>query len=208
MENYNFCYNYGFLADWLKANPKIKRYTVLENLDMSDYRTFQNWVEGLTMMPITQMMKFCNRYNVPVTAFFFDENADGTSIYSAIHDDAMTEPAGGWPDSQRKVGIKVCDPRTKIHYVTNLPAYIKDPKTQCADKETAEDDDKAAREQEKETSKEERMRYLDIIEQQNKKLLQLLEEVNTLREKLSQAERDDKRRNYGFVAEEEEKGHD
>ena len=123
--SHNFCYNYSFLSDWMKVNPHIKRMDLLNTLEMCDYGTLAKWLNGVTMMPLTQIMKFCNRYNVPITAFFYDELADDNSVFSPLHIDAMIEPANGWPDSNRKAGIKVCDPRSTEHIVSNLPKYVR-----------------------------------------------------------------------------------
>ena len=79
--SHNFCYNYSFLSDWMKANPHIKRMDLLNTLEMCDYGTLAKWLNGVTMMPLTQIMKFCNRYNVPITAFFYDELADDNSVF-------------------------------------------------------------------------------------------------------------------------------
>lgn len=62
---------------------------------------------------------------MPITAFFYDELADDNSVFSPLHIDAMIEPANGWPDSNRKAGIKVCDPRSTEHIVSNLPKYVR-----------------------------------------------------------------------------------
>ena len=32
MKVYNFVYNYGFLSDWMKANPEIKRGEILRSI--------------------------------------------------------------------------------------------------------------------------------------------------------------------------------
>lgn len=174
MDKHNFCYNYGFLADWLKANSK-KRYDVLKEMGMSDYKTLQNWIEGETMMPLAQLMKFCNLYNVPITAFFFDELADEDSIFSQIPVNAQIEPAGGWPDQKRKAGIKVCDPRTDIHMDSNLPAYVK---TSGSTKTIS--DNATEQETEDTMSTAERMRYIDIIEKQNNMIRDLTKENQSL----------------------------
>lgn len=172
MKNHNFCYNYGFLADWLNANPKIKRYELLHSLDMSDYRTLQNWMEGLTMMPLMQMMKFCNLYNVPITAFFYDEEADEHSPFTAPTPYSMLEPAGGYKESERRAGIKTGDPRTETHQQTRLPNYCKEAEYKVVAEYEPEKPDNS-----KETSKDERMRYLDIIEKLNDRVLSLNERL-------------------------------
>ena len=134
---------------------------------MSDYNTLRKWVDGATMLPLTQLMKFCNRFNVPVTAFFLDEKADDMSIIAPITPDSMIKPVGGWPDSSRKVGIKVCDPRSSIHMITAMPDYIKERKTSDICEQTSDGSS---------IPEKERMRYLDIIEKLNDRLMALSEE--------------------------------
>lgn len=199
MKDFNFCYNYAFLQDWLKANPKIKRYDVLAEMEMSYYRTLQNWMEGATMMPLTQMMKFCNRYNVPITAFFFDANADDDSIFTPIPPGAMIEPAGGWVENDRRTGIKTGDPRTDIHIPSNLPDYCKNIKLQhniCAsDKDMKE----------KEVTHSERMRYLDIIEQQNVQIAELNRKTLELQQKIIDLEQQCTHIDYGIATDDLQK---
>lgn len=193
MKEHNIVYNYGFLADWMQANPSIKRNEILQSMEMSDYNTLRNWVEGATMLPLTQLMKFCNRFNVPVTAFFLDEKADDTSIIAPITPNSMIEPAGGWPDSSRKAGIKVCDPRSNIHMITTMPDYIRTDKPSDDDEQTTESSDIPAKE---------RMRYLDIIEKLNDRVLALSEDNIKLNNQINKmkTERDGNSYGYGMVA--------
>ena len=167
MKEQNIVYNYGFLADWMQANPSIKRNEILQSMEMCDYNTLRNWVEGATMLPLTQLMKFCNRFSVPITAFFLDEKADDTSIIAPITPNSMIEPVGGWPDSSRKVGIKVCDPRSNIHMITNMPDYIRTSEPYGVCEQTTEDSSIPSNE---------RMRYLDIIEKLNDRVMALSKE--------------------------------
>ena len=97
--SHNFCYNYSFLSDWMKANPHIKRMDLLNTLEMCDYGTLAKWLNGVTMMPLTQIMKFCNRYDVPITAFFYDELADDNSVFSpSIHTTLSPHCIHRWPE--------------------------------------------------------------------------------------------------------------
>lgn len=164
MKDYNFVYNYGFLVDWFDANPSIKRYEVLKNLGMTDYRTLQNWIEGLTMMPLTQMMKFCNLYNVPITSFFFSEGADDQSVFAPITANAKIEPLGGWKSNEKRAGIKMGDPRCEEHISSNLPSYIRSVTTLSAiNNEHSE----------KTLEEDERIRYLTIIENLSNHIVEL-----------------------------------
>lgn len=194
MKEHNIVYNYGFLADWMQANPSIKRNEILQSMEMSDYNTLRNWVEGVTMLPLTQLMKFCNRFNVPITAFFLDEKADDTSIIAPITPNSMIEPAGGWPDSSRKAGIKVGDPRSNIHMITNMPDYIRTEKTSDVGEHTTENSS---------IPEEERMRYLDIIEKLNDRVMALSKENISLNKQVNnmKIERGGNAYGYGMVAE-------
>lgn len=194
MKEYNIVYNYGFLADWMQANPSIKRNEILQSMEMSDYNTLRNWVDGATMLPLTQLMKFCNRFNVPITAFFLDEKADDTSIIAPITPSSIIEPAGGWPDPSRKAGIKVCDPRSSIHMITTMPAYIRVDKPSDDDEQTTGNSNIPVKE---------RMRYLDIIEKLNDRVMALSEENIKLNGRINEMkiERDGNSYGYGMVAE-------
>ena len=194
MKEHNIVYNYGFLADWMQANPSIKRNEILQSMEMSDYNTLRNWVEGATMLPLTQLMKFCNRFNVPITAFFLDEKADDTSIIAPITPNSMIEPAGGWPDSSRKAGIKVGDPRSNIHMITNMPDYIRTSKPSDTSEQTTENSS---------IPEKERMRYLDIIEKLNDRVIALSEENIKINKQISnmKIERNGHSYGYGMVAE-------
>lgn len=193
MKEHNIVYNYGFLADWMQANPSIKRNEILQSMEMCDYNTLRNWVDGATMLPLTQLMKFCNRFNVPITAFFLDEKADDTSIIAPITPNSMIEPVGGWPDSSRKAGIKVCDPRSNIHMITNMPDYIRTSEPYGVCEQTTEDSSIPSNE---------RMRYLDIIEKLNDRLMALSEENIKLNKQINKTKSDcDGNYGYDMVAE-------
>lgn len=172
MEVHNFVYNYGFLADWLRANPSVKRGDLLRSMEMCDYGTLAKWTNGETMMPLAQMMKFCNLWGVPITAFFMDEKADEGSVFTPINTDAQVEPTGGWPDSSRKAGIKVCDPRTAIHMNSNIPDYVR---TAKAREQTPADKPKESpvTTETADVGANERMRYLDMIEKLNDRVMEL-----------------------------------
>lgn len=183
MNVHNYVYNYGFLADWMRANPSIKRNELLQSMEMCDYGTLAKWVDGVTMMPLAQMMKFCNKWSVPITAFFMDEKAEKGDNVAPITPDACIEPAGGWPDSSRKAGIKICDPRTTIHMTSNLPSYIHVENTENTQQPTTKEGNKKST---SDISTEERMKYLDIIEKQNDRILDLTEENKMLFKKVMQ----------------------
>lgn len=184
MGNYNFCYNYNFLSDWFKANPEIKKYDVLKELGMTYYRTLQNWMEGITMMPLTQMMKFCNRYNVPISAFFLNEENEVNMSCACITTTSQIAPTCGWGDTERSFGIKTGDPRMTIHTESKLPSYCISPceQTDSLLNVTAKDDDRIEA-----INRDERMRFLDIIAKQSKQIAELSKENTKLHQQLLNA---------------------
>lgn len=165
MKKHNFVYNYGFLTDWLNANPTIQRNDFLSMMEMSDYNTLRQWTMGNTMMPLTQMMKFCNRFCVPITAFFYDEEADEQSIFTPLSPNAMIEPNGGWPDASRKAGMKVCDPRSIKSMESIIPSYIHTEETNATESTDAMKDE--------EIQSSERKRYLDMIDRLSGRIVEL-----------------------------------
>lgn len=197
---HNYVYNYGFLADWMKANPGIKRGDILQGMDMSDYGTLAKWTSGETMMPLAQMMKFCNAFSVPVTAFFMDENADDGSSVAPILPDAQIEPAGGWPDSSRKAGIKVCDPRTTTHQPSKLPEYVRTASTEQPAKGEALKVHETPGTEGEVIPQNERLRYLDMIEKLNDRVMKLSEDNISLHEELAKL-KNEKGYLYGMAAE-------
>lgn len=197
MKVYNFVYNYGFLADWMKANADIKRGELLRSLDMSDYGTLGKWIDGATMMPMVQMLKFCNRWCVPVSAFFLDGKAEDGDVYAPITPESNIEPAGGWPDASRKAGIKICDPRTNIHMPSRLPEYIHHAELTTPPPVKPETKEDAPQQQG--VSDMERIRYLDIIEKLNDRVLELSNEVIMLQKRRSK--QDGYRSSYDMAAE-------
>ena len=124
-KDYNFCYNFSFLNDWLKMNPKFKRTVVCDQTGITFYRTFQGWVKGKTMMPLQQMLHFCNTFNVPITAFFLKEDAGSESMFAPITDERQIEPTNGWNQGSSKSNTPSRDPRTDVHFDSVLPDYCK-----------------------------------------------------------------------------------
>lgn len=185
MKSHNFVYNYGFLADWRKANPTVKRNELLQCFDMGDYATLAKWIKGETMMPLGQMLRFCNQYSVPI-AFFFDEKATKGDLLAPITINSFIEPSGGWPNTGRKAGMKVYDPRTTMHYPSNLPPYV--PTVQNATKENNNEGDNPAKQQTAQDclTSEERMEYLRTINKLNDRVLELVQKIITLQERLAE----------------------
>lgn len=65
-------YNYNFLLQWMEVNKKTKK-EVLQALGTQDYPSIKKWVEGTVPMHVEAILRLCNTFNIPIGAFFYDE---------------------------------------------------------------------------------------------------------------------------------------
>ena len=115
MKKFNYQYDYQFLSNWLNENKNIRRKNVMEVLEMSDYKTFQNWTEGKTIMPPSQMMRFCNYYSVPIECFFVNKvDVKQSQI------DGTIESNDKWEHFDGRTGTHVYDPTCTMHFESYL----------------------------------------------------------------------------------------
>ena len=200
MITHNYCYNFSFFADFFAANPSIKKYDVLREMGLKDYSTLQRWMDGVTLMPLHQLMKFCNLYSVPITAMFLDENADASALVPSVPEGARIEPVGGWKDIKKGAGIKIGPSRVDVHYCSNLPVYCKtdadisamtaggtepavSPPTVPPVQTASGSPTPPPEPEERGLPHAERMRYLDIIERLSNQVAQLSQALATSEKK-------------------------
>lgn len=200
MTTHNYTYNYRFLADWIRENKNVQRREILDALGINDYKTLQNWTEGVTMMPLTQMMRFCNHYSVPLGCFFYDMNARANIDAEGPDVNSQTEPRGGWKECEGKRGRHIYDPTTTIHMISKIPdeeGIPVHPETSLARKgdceegrngtsETETSCEQYIREEYERKTHAERMKYLDIIKEQNQIIVDVMRENKMLSLKLSE----------------------
>lgn len=65
-------YNYNFLFQWMEINKKTKK-DVLRSLGTKDYGSLRSWMAGELPMHVEAILRLCNTYNIPLGAFFYDE---------------------------------------------------------------------------------------------------------------------------------------
>lgn len=100
-------YNFGFFDEWIKANPQIKKKALLDALGIKADSGMKKWADRRYPMPVISMLRFCNSFNVPLSAFFRDMDADEqptTIPHPTIND--QLEPDGGYikPGEERQRG--------------------------------------------------------------------------------------------------------
>lgn len=94
-------YNFSFLNEWLKANPEIPKGEILQALGAKSNNRFKAWVRCEGPMPVLSMLRLCNAYQIPLSAFFRDADAgaDGAVVPGMPMPDDILEPAQGYASS-------------------------------------------------------------------------------------------------------------
>ena len=94
-------YNYSFLSEWLEANPNIPKGEILQAIGAKSNNRFKAWVRGEGPMPIISMLRLCNAFQIPLSAFFRDADAgtDGAVVPGMPTPNDILEPAQGYADN-------------------------------------------------------------------------------------------------------------
>ena len=95
-------YNFSFLNEWLEANPEIPKGEILQAIGSKANNRFKAWVRCEGPMPVISMLRLCNAYQIPLSAFFRDADAgtDGAVVPGMPMPDDILEPAQGYADNQ------------------------------------------------------------------------------------------------------------
>ena len=94
-------YNFSFLNEWLKANPEIPKGEILQAIGSKANNRFKAWVRCEGPMPVISMLRLCNAYQIPLSAFFRDADAgtDGAVVPGMPTPDDILEPVHGYADN-------------------------------------------------------------------------------------------------------------
>lgn len=97
-------YNFSFLKEWLEANPEIPKGEILQALGAKSNNRFKAWVRCEGPMPVLSMLRLCNAYQIPLSAFFRDADvgADGAVVPGMPTQNDILEPAQGYASSTDK----------------------------------------------------------------------------------------------------------
>ena len=95
-------YNFSFLNEWFKANPEIPIGEILQALGSKSNNRFKAWAKCEGPMPVISMLRLCNAFQIPLSAFFRDADAgtDGAVVPGMPMPDDILEPAQGYADNQ------------------------------------------------------------------------------------------------------------
>lgn len=74
LKSMDYKYNYSFLRQFMREND-LKRTDLLNALHITNYASMGEWIEGKKMITLSNMIKLCNAYQLPITSFFLDGDA-------------------------------------------------------------------------------------------------------------------------------------
>ena len=135
-------YNFSFLHEWLEANPEIPKGEILQALGAKSNNRFKAWVRCEGPMPVISMLRLCNAFQIPLSAFFRDVDAgtDGAVVPGIPTPDDILEPAQGYASStdERQHGERSMLNPLEVRIVPSVvPGVVMKPKEATATQETA-----------------------------------------------------------------------
>ena len=185
-------YNFSFLNEWLKANPEIPKGEILQAIGSKANNRFKAWVRCEGPMPVISMLRLCNAYQIPLSAFFRDADAgtNGAVVPGMPMPDDILEPAQGYADNMddrqqgersilNPLSVKVTP--SVVPGVTSRPTKVDDTQEPPAAVDNISDANLAAIiKMEKEHMAQQR-RLIDIITEQQNQIADLTHLLNEAR---------------------------
>ena len=185
-------YNFSFLNEWLKANPEIPKGEILQAIGSKANNRFKAWVRCEGPMPVISMLRLCNAYQIPLSAFFRDADAgtDGAVVPGMPMPDDILEPAQGYADNQddrqqgersilNPLSVKVTP--SVVPGVTARPIKVNDTQEPPATVDNISDANLAAIIKIENEHMAQQRRLLDIIAEQQKQIADLAHMLNEAR---------------------------
>ena len=104
-----YFYNYSFLDKWMEANGKITNREIMKAMGTTSNACLDSWIRMKSPLPTIALLRFCNAFHVPLSAFIVDADNDkqgsegccGTGYVCPGIDDQF-EPDGGYLDNDEK----------------------------------------------------------------------------------------------------------
>lgn len=185
-------YNFSFLNEWLKANPEIPKGEILQAIGSKANNRFKAWVRCEGPMPVISMLRLCNAYQIPLSAFFRDADAgtDGAVVPGMPTPDDILEPVQGYADNMddrqqgersilNPLSVKVTP--SVVPGVTARPIKVDDTQEPPAAVDNISDTNLAAIIKLENEHMALQRRLLDIIAEQQKQIADLAHMLNEAR---------------------------
>ena len=104
-----YFYNYSFLDKWMEANGKITNREIMKAMGTTSNACLDSWIRMKSPLPTIAMLRFCNAFHVPLSAFIVDADKDQQGIEGCCEEgyvcpgiDDQFEPDGGYLDNDEK----------------------------------------------------------------------------------------------------------
>lgn len=104
-----YFYNYSFLNKWMEANSKITNREIMKAMGTTSNACLDSWIRMKSPLPTIAMLRFCNAFHVPLSAFIVDADKDQQERegccekgYVCPGIDDQFEPDGGYLDNEEK----------------------------------------------------------------------------------------------------------
>lgn len=104
-----YFYNYSFLNKWMEANRKITNREIMKAMGTTSNACLDSWIRMKSPLPTIAMLRFCNAFHVPLSAFIVDADkgklgSEGCCVegYVCPGIDDQFEPDGGYLDNDEK----------------------------------------------------------------------------------------------------------
>lgn len=185
-------YNFSFLNEWLEANPEIPKGEILQAIGSKANNRFKAWVRCEGPMPVISMLRLCNAYQIPLSAFFRDADAgtNGAVVPGMPTPNDILEPAQGYADNMddRQQGersilnpLNVRITQSVVPGVVSKPCKDEDIQEPPATVENISDANLAAIIKLENEHMAQQRRLLDIIAEQQKQIADLAHMLNEAR---------------------------
>lgn len=66
-------YNYSFLERWMQVNEKVDGKQILQAIGSTSNQSLRLYLDRKCPMPIISILRFCNTFHVPISAFIVDK---------------------------------------------------------------------------------------------------------------------------------------
>ena len=104
-----YFYNYSFLNKWMEANRKITNREIMKAMGTTSNACLDSWIRMKSPLPTIALLRFCNAFHVPLSAFIVDADKGKQEIEGCCEEwyvcpgiDDQFEPDGGYIDNDEK----------------------------------------------------------------------------------------------------------
>ena len=121
-------FNYSFLKRWMDENKSISMSMILQAIgSTSNNSSLRLWEKGKSLMPIGTLLRFCNAFQVPISAFICDTEAkpEDPAPYVFPEESDQWEPNGGYVTTRNPGNRAPLDPADVSFIPSRVPGYEK-----------------------------------------------------------------------------------